>query len=148
MAINGIRPVTVKPQYMTPMLQLVKSKSEKALLELWQFVSCMPSNAENYFKNDNQVFEVRYLAVEPSHQNMGIASSLVTHSKKEAAANGLKYIRIDCTSHYTARIASTMGLDCIYQINYEDYRNPSGEHVFRDVTYPHTKILVYAGKTS
>lgn len=125
----------------------MNSKSEKTLLELWDFISSMPENSEKYFGGEENVFEVRYLVVDPNHRNNGIATALVSRSKKEAASLGHKFIRIDCTSHFTARIASAVGLQCIYELNYEDYRNLRGENVFSNIMYPHTKVTVYAGKT-
>ncbi|KAK6625650.1 hypothetical protein RUM43_005949 [Polyplax serrata] len=147
-AINGIRPAVIRTSGREALLKQVKSKRERTLLELWEFVSSMPSDGERYFGDESVVFEVQYLVVDPLHRNKGIATSLVSQSRKEAAARGHRYIRIDCTSHFTARIASSMGLNCIYEIDYQDYKNPSGEHVFTNVMFPHTKILVYAGKTA
>ena len=107
----------------------------------------MPPNPEKFFDNDDDIFEIRYLVVDPKYRNQGIATALVNRSRKEAATKGYKYMRIDCTSHFTARIASSMGFDCIFQMAYEDYKNPSGEQIFHEIIFPHTKILIYAGKT-
>lgn len=57
---------------------------------------------------------------------------------------GCGLMTADCTSHFTAKALKKLGFDCIYTLNYADYK-VNGEVVFKPEP-PHAAVTVYAQK--
>lgn len=59
-----------------------------------------------------------------------------------AKEDGIRMVRVDCTSHFSALAVSRLGFHCIYTLNYSDHLNNAGEPVFEPPP-PHTCVKTY-----
>ena len=61
---------------------------------------------------------------------------------------GHSLIKVDCTSHFSARAMSKLRADCVFSMKYEDYCSPeSGEPVFKPEP-PHTGVKTFVVQLS
>lgn len=125
----------------------VVCRKEKALLEFWRYIALKPKNSETIFdrakKSSKTVFEIRYIVVDPSARRQGIAKALLQKSIQEAEDQEFKYVRIECTSSHSSRLAQSLGFKCIYKLDYEDYKDEEGNKVFRESIGPHKNVKIY-----
>lgn len=54
-------------------------------------------------------------------------------------------IYVECSSHFTAKIAEKLGFKRIYSLSYLDYVNEQGEIIFNTES-PHRNFEVYASQ--
>jgi arylalkylamine N-acetyltransferase len=55
---------------------------------------------------------------------------------------GIPLVRVDCTSHFSAKAVARLGFHCVYTLSYSDYLNPEGEPVFVP-ELPHTCVKTF-----
>lgn len=51
-------------------------------------------------------------------------------------------IYVECSSHFSARVAEKLGYKCIYTLHYQEYKNQNGEIMFNTPTI-HDQFKVY-----
>ena len=73
--------------------------------------------------------------------HLKIPNTRFCDSSEIARDNGIKIMRVDCTSHYSARAIAKLGFQCIYTLKYEDYK-VNGEVVFKP-KHPHNEVKIY-----
>lgn len=146
LAINGSRAPVLGKDYLKKCIGEVVCEKEKKLLKFWRHVALMPTNAKKYFGDGPKIFEVRYLAVHPLAQRRGIAKALTERSIQEAEEQGYKYVRMDCTSAHSAKLAKSIGMKCVYKLDYTDYRDEKGCPFHEGPMYPHTTVRVFAAE--
>lgn len=133
---------------MDELIEQVVCNKEKKLLELWSYLGLMPKNLpKTYYGEVKKVFDMKYLVVHPANQRKGIARALAERSRVEAMNNDFKFIRIECTSAYSARLANDLGMKLVYQLRYDDYKDEKGNPVFvNPAVAPHTSVWIYMQK--
>lgn len=97
------------------------------------------------FPDCHKVMSVKIVSVDSSWRGRGLAQELVNKTRDLAKEKGCCLMRVDCTSHFSARVVAKMGFECIYKLNYKDYTNGGSTPVF-DPEPPHAAITVYIQK--
>jgi GNAT superfamily N-acetyltransferase len=93
------------------------------------------------FPDVDKLVEVRIVSVDSAMRGRGIAKALIEKSTELAKQHGYPLIRIDCTSHFSALAVARLGFDCVFKMQYEDYRR-NGETVFHPEP-PHKQVTTY-----
>lgn len=58
---------------------------------------------------------------------------------------GYRMMRVDCTSHYSAKAVAALGYKCVYTLKYADYQD-NGKPIFSPED-PHNEVKVYVKET-
>jgi len=93
------------------------------------------------FPDVDKLVEVRIVSVDSAMRGRGIAKALLEKSTELAKQRGYTLIRVDCTSHFSALAVARLGFECVFQMQYEDYRR-NGETVFHPES-PHKQVTTY-----
>ncbi|EDW48576.1 dopamine N-acetyltransferase [Drosophila sechellia] len=75
----------------------------------------------------------------------GLGSRLAATLMDLGRSNGFPLMMAFCTSFYSARQKEALGMECIYSIDYADYKDDEGRVIFTPAA-PHTKLRVMAIK--
>lgn len=59
-----------------------------------------------------------------------------------ALENECPMVYVECSSHFSAKVAEKLGFQCIYSLNYEEYKNDKDEVIFNS-SAPHKQFKVY-----
>ncbi|CAH1390088.1 unnamed protein product [Nezara viridula] len=96
------------------------------------------------FSYVDKLIDIRVLSVDEAYRGQGIAKALLDKTKRVASENGFQMIKTDATSHFTALAVTKLGFECIYTLNYADYKDEDGKVIFTPEA-PHTcvRTLVY-----
>ncbi|PSN52950.1 Dopamine N-acetyltransferase [Blattella germanica] len=87
------------------------------------------------------------LSVDPIAGGKGIGKAMMKKTREIAKAKGYPLLGVLCTSHYSARIAKSIGMECVYRLPYSEYKNENGEQVFVPPP-PHKEAAVFVQKLS
>lgn len=93
------------------------------------------------FPDVDKLVEVRIISVDSALRGRGIAKALLEKSRELAKQKGYPLFRVDCTSNFSARAVARLGLECVYELRYEDYCK-NGQPVFQPAL-PHTEVKSY-----
>jgi len=88
-----------------------------------------------------------HLGVDPAAKGRGIGRRLMEASRHLARSQGYPLLYIVCTSHYSAKIARAIGMQCVYSLPYAEYKDKDGSPVFTP-PQPHTGVAVFVQKLS
>ncbi|KAJ2951551.1 hypothetical protein O0L34_g13700 [Tuta absoluta] len=72
------------------------------------------------FPNDQTLVEVKVAATDPSWRRKGIMNNLLRETEKATTAKGIRLLRMDCSSYYSALSAERLGFTCYYSVKYSD----------------------------
>ncbi|PSN52966.1 Dopamine N-acetyltransferase [Blattella germanica] len=118
----------------------------EAYYKVFTFVTMVEHNANILGQTglDRGLF-LHILSVHPKAGGRGIGKALMTRSRDTAKAKGHPLLAIMCSSYYSARIAESIGMECIYRLPYSEYKNEKGEQVFIPPP-PHKEVKMYVLK--
>ncbi|XP_063217850.1 arylalkylamine N-acetyltransferase 1-like, partial [Bacillus rossius redtenbacheri] len=94
------------------------------------------------FPDVRKVLEVRIMSVDASWRGRGIAKALLDRSRELAKEKGFDMLRVDCTSHFSARAVERLGMTCVHTLPYARHLGEDGEPVFRPAP-PHAEVKTY-----
>jgi ribosomal protein S18 acetylase RimI-like enzyme len=83
------------------------------------------------------------VSVHPIYRGQQIARKLFESCLSIAKSKNFKLISVDCTSSYSARIAESLGMECISTVTYQEYNNYLGKCLFIP-NLPHNEIKSFA----
>lgn len=86
---------------------------------------------------------IHIVSVHPVYRGQHIARKLFEACLAIAKSKGFKLISVDCTSMYSARIAESLGMECISTVTYQEYNNYLGKCLFIP-NLPHKEIKSFA----
>ncbi|GLV35327.1 speck [Carabus blaptoides fortunei] len=98
------------------------------------------------FPDVNKIISVKILSVDGSWRGKGIAKALMDRTRELAREMGHTLMRVDCTSHYSARAVARLGFECVYTLKYADYKE-NGKPVFVPEP-PHSEVKVYTQRVA
>ncbi|KAB0799471.1 hypothetical protein PPYR_07351 [Photinus pyralis] len=98
------------------------------------------------FPKSSKVLNIRVLSSDSAWRGQGIAGALIKRSRQIAQEQGYDLIRVDCSSHFSARAVSKLGYELVYELKYEDYKD-NGEVVFK-LPHPHTCVAFFIQSTT
>ncbi|XP_018326518.1 uncharacterized protein LOC108737886 [Agrilus planipennis] len=90
----------------------------------------------------DKIFEISQVFVKKEERQKGLGFKLIKSSKELGADCGFRVIRLDATSHYSAKICEKLDMRLIYTINYDDYVDIYGNPVIKPPP-PHCACKVY-----
>ena len=82
------------------------------------------------------------LSVDPIVSGRGLGKKLAKLSIDMARSKGFPFIWLMCTSHYSAKICRSLGMENVYKVPYKDLKNEAGVPECLPPA-PHTEINVY-----
>ncbi|XP_014291149.1 arylalkylamine N-acetyltransferase 1 isoform X2 [Halyomorpha halys] len=96
------------------------------------------------FPDVDKFLDIRVASVDKAYRGRGIAKALFDETRRIAGENGFQMVKADATSHFTALAVIKLGFQCIYCLNYGDYKDEDGKVIFSPEA-PHTcvKTFVY-----
>jgi len=103
-------------------------------------------NVFGQYPDVDKILNVFILSVDGSWRGKGIAKKLMDMTRKFAREQGYGLMRVDCSSHYSAKAVARLGFDCIHTIKYEDYKE-NGTSVFTPDN-PHKEARIYVQRIS
>lgn len=92
-------------------------------------------NLFDEFKVD-KIFEVRILSVDSKFRGQGVAKNLLRKCEEVAAENGFRMLKMDATSFFTQKVATSLGYTMRSEYRYDEYVDDNNERIF-DVEPPH-----------
>lgn len=118
----------------------VKSKGD----DICDLIVHVGKNADTCNKlNVPSSLHVHVLSTHSDHRRKGIGRQLFNAIVETAKAKKFPAISVYCTSYYTARIAQSIGMQCIAVVSYDEYNKKIGKNLFVPIE-PHTEIRAYA----
>jgi ribosomal protein S18 acetylase RimI-like enzyme len=122
--------------------------TEPSYNKITEFCNKIEESADIWKKTGaDRAMRIFRLAVDPDAQGRGIGRRLVESSRRLARSEGYPLLYIMCTSHYTAKIARDIGMQCVYSLPYAEYKDKDGNPVFTP-PQPHTDVTVFVQKLS
>ncbi|XKL64949.1 hypothetical protein PGB90_005035 [Kerria lacca] len=115
-------------------------KCKKILQLLATMNKC--SDVFGHFPTAEKLLEIVILSVDESCRGQGICKTLVEKTKEMAIQKNFPLIKVDCTSHFSAKAVSRLGFHCIYTISYMDYVDSEGNRVFKTKS-PHSSAKTF-----
>ncbi|BET00919.1 Hypothetical protein NTJ_13735 [Nesidiocoris tenuis] len=114
-----------------------KNKKFERILRLLATVDS-ESDVFGHFPEVDQILEIRVVSVSEKARGQGIAKTFFYEGAIAVAKEkGIPLIKADCTSHYSGIIAAKLGYECIYQINYGEFKDENGVP-YLEPPAPHT----------
>jgi ribosomal protein S18 acetylase RimI-like enzyme len=95
----------------------------------------------------DRAMSICHLGVDPAVGERGIGRRLMEASRHLARSEGYPLLYIVCSSYYSAKIARSIGMQCVYSLPYAEYKNKDGNPVFTP-PQPHTGVAVFVQKLS
>ncbi|XP_053686866.1 arylalkylamine N-acetyltransferase-like 2 [Sabethes cyaneus] len=77
-----------------------------------------------------KAYHIHLLAVDPEARGKSLGKRLIEKQFELAAKSGIEVVSSDATGVYSAKLYQQLGMECVYTVAYEDYRNSAGQQVF------------------
>lgn len=122
------------------------NKKFAKILKLLDFVD-KEANVFGQFPDVEKILSLKILSVDGSWRGQGIAKALIDKSRDLCREQGYNLMRVDCTSHYSARAVARLGFECVYTLQYADYHDENGCPVFVPEP-PHSEVKIYVQRVA
>ncbi|XP_064554119.1 arylalkylamine N-acetyltransferase-like 2 [Drosophila montana] len=127
---------------------LEKHRKEAAAMEpnTWGRIAVFLSKIEieiNLFERYgvSKILYSHITNVDASMRGKGLGSRLAAALMEVGRSKGFPIMVAYCSSYYSARQKEALGMECVYSIAYADYKDASGQVVFKPAA-PHTHLRV------
>jgi arylalkylamine N-acetyltransferase len=123
--------------------KLMSGRNEKHA-DVLRFLSYIDEKA-NYCSRLHvpEALHIHIIAVHGDFKGRGIARTLFECCVENGRKFNYQAVTVDCTSHYTARIAEQRAFSLISTVTYDEYHDFIGERLF-EPSFPHMQINSYA----
>ncbi|KAG8229906.1 hypothetical protein J437_LFUL009770 [Ladona fulva] len=95
--------------------------------------------------NVDSIFELRIVSVDSSTRGRGLAQQLLKKSEEVARNNGYHLLKADTTGKYSQRMAAQGGLETVYTVMYDSYKDSEGKVIF-NTSPPHDSLKIMVKK--
>jgi predicted N-acetyltransferase YhbS len=113
-----------------------------------RFIEKVEAKADIWKKLDApRAILIHILSVDPESSGRGIGRALMETTRDKAQCEGYQAICIFCSSHFSAKIARSMGMECVYSLPYSEYKDEDGNPVIKP-SHPHTEFAVFVQELS
>ncbi|CAK1543198.1 unnamed protein product [Leptosia nina] len=116
--INGISAVNNPIDYAT-LIENCSSPKFKTILEMLD-IREKGANVGAKYPDEKELFEVKLAATDENWRKKGVMNKLMVETEKAAKEIGLRLLRIDTSSAFSAKSAEKLGFTCIYKRAYSD----------------------------
>ncbi|XP_067011237.2 arylalkylamine N-acetyltransferase-like 2 [Anabrus simplex] len=115
-----------------------------AFQKVLQLLATMEKNGGHYWKTSgvNSALAVYAVAVDPDARRRGVARALLERARSIARERGYQLLHVDCSSAFSSKLMEQMGMECVYSLKYEHFKDSSGQPVFKPPS-PHTEMRKY-----
>ncbi|CAH3979523.1 uncharacterized protein LOC123714453 [Pieris brassicae] len=100
-------------------LNMTVSPAFKKILNMLKIRESGAKLSEKY-PNDEKLLEIKLAATDANWRNKGVMNELMQETEKAVKELGMRLIRIDTSSAYSAKSAEKMGFTCVYQRAFSD----------------------------
>ncbi|XP_044727986.1 arylalkylamine N-acetyltransferase 1-like isoform X2 [Chrysoperla carnea] len=135
--INGVS----RPGKAVDSSEECKNPKFKKILKLLYTID-KQSDVFGQFPDVSSTIDVKIISVDNACRGRGIAKALIDRTREFGAENGHAMIRVDCTSHFSAKAVARLGFECVYILKYSEYLGPDGKPVFTPEP-PHNEVKVF-----
>jgi len=97
------------------------------------------------FPDIDKILDIKIISVDESCRGQGICKALVDRTKQLAIEHDFQMLKIDCSSHYSAKAAARLGFEVIYTLHYDEYLDENGRPIFIPPP-PHTCAKTFVMK--
>lgn len=134
----------ILPQEHERNLEASKTVRNEKHADVLRFLSYIDEKA-NYCNRLHvpEALHVHNIAISREFQGRGIAKALFKFCIENGRVLNYPALTVDCTSHYTAKIAEERSLSLISTVTYDEYNSFIGEKLFEPIE-PHLEIKSYA----
>ncbi|XP_062121664.1 arylalkylamine N-acetyltransferase-like 2 [Drosophila sulfurigaster albostrigata] len=125
----------------------VNEKKPKAFIDhVYFFLAGIEKRSKLFERFEvSNVLYLNILSVGKTVRQQGLGRRLVTAVIELARSKGFPLIAVSCTSLYSTRIMSALGMSIIHSENYSDYKDEDGNVVIKPPE-PHTSVNIMAMK--
>ncbi|KAJ9582978.1 hypothetical protein L9F63_022682 [Diploptera punctata] len=140
LAMNGVSRKTTEAR-------VPRSRGLEAFHESYTKISNFVDKVENNMDiwkitGVESALYLHILAVDPIASGRGIGTKLVKKSIEVAKSKGFPSLWVMCSSHYSAKICRSLGMQSVYRLPYKDNKNEAGKPEFLPPA-PHTEINMF-----
>lgn len=124
--------------------EAAKSCESKKDADVLKFLSYIDEKADycNRLKIP-EALHIHIVSVHKDYQGRGIAKKLFEFCIENGRQLKFRAVTVDCTNHYTAKIAAKLEFKLVSNVTYDEYNQHIGEKLFTPIA-PHTEIKSYA----
>ncbi|XP_055610080.1 arylalkylamine N-acetyltransferase-like 2 [Uranotaenia lowii] len=122
----------IGPDYVPEMIELAKTAETRKFRDICLFLAHCTRNANIFERYQIETaYQTPYTSVDPKFRGRKLGSVMMDQNLEIAKILGAGAIYGDCTGPYMARSCQRIGMRCVYEIAYRDYRDENGEIVFK-----------------
>lgn len=115
-------------------------------LRFWSMIQSDPC----LFKmlNVETMWEIKTLATAQQYRNIGLSTILAKRSFEAALLNDdISIICMDCTNYISAKIAYSLGMECVVKKHFSEYVDENGQPWIKDIPeQPNDTVNVFIYK--
>jgi ribosomal protein S18 acetylase RimI-like enzyme len=124
----------------------LQSEKNESYAKIHKFVHKMEEDVDIWkLTGANKALYIHTLGVDSATRGQGIGRALMERSRDLARSAGYPLLRILCSSSYSTKIASNMGMRSVYSLPFSEYKDESGHPVFTP-PQPHTHATMFVLK--
>ncbi|CAH2041304.1 unnamed protein product, partial [Iphiclides podalirius] len=94
------------------------------------------------FPKENKLVEVKVAATDARWRHRGIMNALVMETEKLLKGQGVRLMRLDTSSAYSAKSAERMGFECFYRVRYKDIQMDGQPLVVPELPHEYDCVFV------
>ncbi|XP_055618948.1 uncharacterized protein LOC129764151 [Toxorhynchites rutilus septentrionalis] len=91
----------------------------------------------------SEVYHQHYLAVDSKFRGKALGKLLMEKQFGKARDLGLRVVTTDASGVYSSNLCEKLGMQCVYSLAYNEYRNELGQQVFKS-SGQHKEIKTFA----
>ncbi|KAM8715317.1 hypothetical protein ACLKA7_002382 [Drosophila subpalustris] len=135
------------PQHLEENWMKVDEKKPTSFIEhVHYFITGVEKRAQLFEKYDvPKALYLNNLTVDSSVRRQGLGRRLVTALMDLGRSTGYQLLATCCTSLYSTRVMTALGMDYVHSEDYADYKDEDGNVVIRPPA-PHTAVNVMAAQ--
>lgn len=117
--------------------------SSKKWSEMLLLLAHLEGNANIYERyNVDRALKIHVLGVNTAYRGKSIGRNLMKKCCDVGKSLGYPLVTVDCSSVFSIKIAENLGMECINQMAYSDFKDKNGKQLFKPPA-PHTYIKTF-----
>ncbi|XP_058463672.1 uncharacterized protein LOC131437974 [Malaya genurostris] len=134
----------IEPNEAEKLMDLASNAETVKFADILHFLAHMVNQADIFQRLAvTKVYHIHSLAVAPEVRERSLGTLLVRKQFEQARQCGAQAVSTDATGVHSARIFKKLGMENVYSISYEKYRNASHQQVFVGKE-PHLEATTFA----
>ncbi|XP_055610363.1 uncharacterized protein LOC129757235 [Uranotaenia lowii] len=122
----------ITPSFVEEVTELAKTAKTRKFKDTCLFLAHCTRNANVFERFQAETaFQVQFTSVLPNYRGRKLGTIMMEKCLEIAQRIGAGVIYGDCTGPFMARSCQSIGMRCVYEIAYRDFRDENGENVFK-----------------